>query len=222
MTDSERLLGKLLRRDRLIFYLALATVLVVCWVWLILGAGMSMSAIDMTRMAGMDGWLMQQAQWTLGYAALMFSMWWIMMIAMMLPSAAPVLLLYMRLVANSAHRDRQLSPVASFAAGYLLAWGLFSALATALQWAMEASRTMSPMLEVTHVWLAAAILIGAGLWQLTPLKAVCLRHCRSPLGFLMGSFRAGPGGALRMGIEHGAYCLGCCWFLMGLLFSAVS
>ena len=85
---------------------------------------------------------------------------------------------------------------------------------------METARLMSPMLllETANVWIGVAILVGAGLWQLTPLKTMCLRHCRSPLGFLMGNWRAGRLGALRMGFEHGVYCLGCCWFLMGLLF----
>jgi predicted metal-binding membrane protein len=83
---------------------------------------------------------------------------------------------------------------------------------------MESARLLSPMLETTSHWLGAGILIAAGLWQLTPLKAVCLRHCRTPLGFLIGNWRAGRLGALRMGLEHGAYCLGCCWFLMALLF----
>ena len=105
-----------------------------------------------------------------------------------------------------------------FAAGYLLVWGSFSAIATVLQWSLESARLLSPMLETTSRWLGAGILIAAGLWQLTPLKAMCLRHCRTPLGFLIGHWRAGPLGALRMGLEHGAYCLGCCWFLMALLF----
>ena len=109
-------------------------------------------------------------------------------------------------------------PTIVFAAGYLLAWGSFSAVATALQWGMESARMLSPMLVTTNHWLGAAILVAAGLWQLTPLKAACLRHCRTPLGFLIGNWRAGRLGALRMGLEHGAYCLGCCWFLMALLF----
>ena len=101
---------------------------------------------------------------------------------------------------------------------FSVAWGCFSVVAAGLQWALEAARLMSPMLQTANVWLGAAILVGAGLWQLTPLKTMCLRHCRSPLGFLIGNWRAGRLGALQMGLEHGAYCLGCCWFLMALLF----
>ena len=91
----------------------------------------------------------------------------------------------------------------TFATGYLIAWAGFSVLATGLQWASETARLMSPMLQTVNVWLGAAILLGAGLWQLTPLKTTCLRHCRSPLGFLIGSWRTGRLGAFRIGLEHG-------------------
>ena len=211
------MLESVLRRDWLVLGAGLVAVLALAWTWLVLGAGMDMTAVEMTRMAGMDGWMMRPAVWTPGYAALMVSMWWVMMVAMMLPSAAPVLLLHAR-VSRHRHATAPFSPTAAFAAGYLVAWGGFSVVATALQAAMEAARLMSPMLETTNVWLGAATLIAAGAWQLTPLKTVCLRHCRTPLGFLMGRWRDGAGGAFRMGLEHGAYCLGCCWFLMALLF----
>jgi predicted metal-binding membrane protein len=109
-------------------------------------------------------------------------------------------------------------PTGIFAAGYLTAWGGFSALATGLQWELEQLDLLSPMMVTTSYWVGGAILIAAGVWQLTPVKGVCLRHCRSPLSFLVQSWRPGRLGALRMGLEHGTYCLGCCWFLMGLLF----
>ena len=91
-------------------------------------------------------------------------------------------------------------------------------LAAGLQWGLERTKLLSPMLETTNMWLGAGILAAAGLWQLTPIKRVCLQHCRSPLRFLLGRWRPGRRGAFRMGLEHGAYCLGCCWFLMALLF----
>jgi predicted metal-binding membrane protein len=109
-------------------------------------------------------------------------------------------------------------PTGAFAAGYLLVWGGFSHFAVALQWGLEAARLLSPMLETSERWLGAAFLVAAGLWQLTPLKARCLSQCRSPLSFLMTRWRPGRAGALRMGLEHGLFCLGCCWFLMALLF----
>ena len=211
-------LQALLRRDRLVLVAGLVTIIVMAWVWLLAGAGMEMSAIQMTAMAGMDGWLMQPAVWTTAYAALIFAMWWVMMVAMMLPSAAPMLLLFARINRKDKAASTSLVPTALFTGGYLLAWGAFSLVATALQWALESARLLSPMLVAANHWLGAAILIAAGVWQLTPLKAMCLGHCRTPLGFLVGHWRAGNLGAVRMGLEHGAYCLGCCWFLMALLF----
>lgn len=212
------MLEAVLRRDRWVLLAALIVILTLAWGWLLAGAGMDMSAVEMTAMAGMDGWLMQSAVWSPAYAALIATMWWVMMVAMMLPSAAPMLLLFARVNRKDKSVDAPLVPTALFAAGYLVAWGGFSVIATGLQWGLESLRLLSPMLETTNRWLGAGILIAAGLWQLTPLKARCLSHCRSPLGFLAQHWRAGPAGALRMGLEHGAHCLGCCWFLMALLF----
>lgn len=205
-------------RDRLVLVAGLVLVVAMAWAWLLAGAGMPMSAVDMTAMAGMDGWLMQPAVWSPAYAVLIFAMWWVMMVAMMLPSAAPMLLLFARVNRKDKAAGVSLVPIVLFAAGYLLSWGGFSAAATALQWGLESARLLSPMLVVTHRWLGAALLLAAGLWQLTPLKAVCLRHCRTPLGFLVGHWHPGRLGALRMGLEHGVFCLGCCWVLMALLF----
>lgn len=199
--------------ERLALLVGVAGVAALAWVWLILGAGMEMSAIEMTAMAGMDGWLMRPTVWTPNYAALMGSMWFVMMTAMMLPTAAPMLRLFTRMAGEDVAWKG-----AAFVSGYLTIWGGFSFAATALQWALETLRLLSPMLETTHIYLGAAILVAAGTWQLTPLKAACLRHCRSPLGFLMGGWGPGAGGAFRLGFRHGAYCLGCCWALMALLF----
>lgn len=225
-------LERILRQDRLVVIAALAAVVAIAWVWLILGAGTGMSAVGMTRGSGMPAagtmggmssagamgaMVMTPAVWTPGYAVLMLLMWWVMMAAMMLPAAAPMILLFARV--NCGQKGaRPYVPTAMFAAGYLLAWGGFSALATALQWGLEHSGLLSPMMVTTSWWLGGAILLAAGVWQLTPVKNVCLRHCRSPLGFLMQGWRPGRWGALRMGLEHGSFCLGCCWFLMGLLF----
>ena len=229
MTTTNRSLGapdpsaleRVLRQDRLILVGALAIIVAIAWVWLVLGAGTGMSAVGMTRRSGMPdvgAMMMQRAVWTPGYAGLMFAMWWVMMVAMMLPSAAPMLLLFARLNRNEKAGDRPYVPTAIFAAGYLAAWGGFSALATCLQWALERVGLLSPMMVTTSYWLGGILLLLAGIWQLTPMKNVCLRHCRSPLSFLVQSWRPGHWGAWRMGVEHGSYCLGCCWFLMGLLF----
>jgi predicted metal-binding membrane protein len=145
-------------------------------------------------------------------------MWWVMMVAMMLPSAAPMLLLYARVTSEGRSSRSSLISTSMFTGGYLLAWGGFSVVAVTLQWTLESARLLSPMLETTNKWLGAGILICAGLWQLTPMKGVCLRHCRTPFGFLANNWREGNRGALLMGLEHGAWCLGCCWALMALLF----
>jgi predicted metal-binding membrane protein len=219
VTDDTAL-EAVLRRDRQVVVAALVFVIALSWIWILLGAGTGMSAVGM--LAGPDAnsmaAMMTPAVWTLGYAGIMFSMWWVMMAAMMLPSAAPILLLFARINRKQKAGGRPFVPTGIFAAGYMVAWGGFSVLATTLQWVLERLGLLSPMMVTTDYWLGGAILIAAGLWQLTPIKSMCLRHCRSPMGFLVQSWRPGTGGAFRMGLEHGTFCLGCCWFLMGLLF----
>jgi predicted metal-binding membrane protein len=219
VTDTT-VLEAVLRRDRVVVFAALVAVIVVAWVWIVLGAGTGMSAVAMTQMAGTSDMdlMMARAVWTPAYAALIFAMWWVMMVAMMLPGAAPMLLLFARANRAQKARDRPYVATGIFAAGYLAAWGGFSALAALLQAGLEQLDLLSPMMTTTSWWLGGAILLAAGLWQLTPVKRVCLRHCRSPLSFLAQKWRPGRLGAFRMGLEHGTFCLGCCWFLMGLLF----
>jgi predicted metal-binding membrane protein len=220
VTDTTILEG-VLRRDRMIVGAALVGVIAIAWIWIVIGAGTGMSTVGMTRrsgMPGMTGMMMEPAAWTLAYAAVMFVMWWVMMAAMMLPGAAPILLLFARVNRAEKAGNRPFVGTGIFAAGYLAAWGGFSMLTTGLQWGLEQLGLLSSMMMTTSYWLGGAILIAAGVWQLTPVKAVCLRHCRSPLSFLTQSWRPGRLGAFRMGLEHGTFCLGCCWFLMGLLF----
>jgi predicted metal-binding membrane protein len=219
VTDTT-VLETVLRRDRWVVVSALVAVIVAAWVWILVGAGTGMSAVAMTQMAGMPDMdmMMARAVWTPEYAGLILAMWWVMMVAMMLPGAAPMLLLFARVNRAQKARDRPYVATGVFAAGYLMAWGGFSALAAAVQWGLEQLDLLSPMMTTTSYWLGGAILLAAGAWQLTPIKGVCLRHCRSPLSFIAQKWRPGRLGAFRMGIEHGAFCLGCCWFLMGLLF----
>jgi predicted metal-binding membrane protein len=220
-TDTT-ILEEVLRRDRRLLVVALVAVIAIAWIWIALGAGSGMSAVDTIRrseMPSMAGMLMEPAAWTWGYAGLMFAMWWVMMVAMMLPSAAPILLLFARIYRSERAGSRPFVPTGIFAAGYLAVWGGFAALATGSQWELERLGLLSPMTMMTaNYWLGGAVLVAAGLWQLTPIKGVCLRHCRSPLSFLVQHWRRGWLGAFSMGLEHGMYCLGCCWFLMGLLF----
>ncbi len=156
--------------------------------------------------------------WTPGYFLLMFIMWWVMMVAMMLPAAAPMILMFATVNRKNRERGDAAVPTGIFAASYILTWGVFSFLATMLQWSLEAASLLSPMMESASIPFGAALLIGAGIYQMTPLKYACLRHCRSPLHYLAHKWRSGTGGAIRMGLEHGSFCLGCCWVLMGLLF----
>ena len=207
-------LEAILRRDRLIVAVALVSVVAFCWLYLLVGAGMDMS--------------MAAPEWTPGYTLLMFVMWWLMMIAMMLPSAAPMVLLHATVTRNGSPPDHDAEPTASsgqlfqstitFVAGYIAMWGAFSLVAVAAQWMLQREGFLSPMMTATSRLLGSGLLLAAGLWQLTPLKAVCLRRCRSPIGFLSTHWRTGTRGAFGMGIKHGGYCLGCCWFLMALLF----
>jgi predicted metal-binding membrane protein len=149
-------------------------------------------------------------------------MWWIMMIAMMTPSAAPTILLFARVHRHSATGAQAAggaAPTGWFAAGYLAAWLVFSAAATVLTFVLQRFDLVTATLMGSQSrWLSGSLLIAAGLYQLSPLKDRCLAHCRSPAAFLSQHWRAGIGGAFRLGLLHGAYCVGCCWLLMALLF----
>jgi predicted metal-binding membrane protein len=144
-----------------------------------------------------------------------------MMVAMMLPSASPLVLLYGRVVRRAAAEGRILharTAIACFASGYLTIWILFSLLAVFLQWGLERAGATSAMMSLGATPLSGALLVAAGLYQLTPLKTVCLKHCRGPAAALAAQWRPGLSGAWRMGLVHGTYCLGCCAVLMLLLF----
>jgi predicted metal-binding membrane protein len=141
-----------------------------------------------------------------------------MMIAMMVPSAAPVVLIHAAIGRKRPKEDRPLAATALFAAGYLVVWAGFSLVATGLQRGLESIGVVTGMMEIASPAVAGLVLVAAGLYQLTPLKEACLRHCQQPVVFILHHWRPGGGGAFRMGLEHGGYCLGCCWFLMALLF----
>ena len=171
-------------------------------------------------MSGMDMSGMQPAlhEWTFREGLLLFVMWAVMMVAMMLPSAAPMILLFSRIGASRATRGSRHTPVAFFVAGYLLVWWGFSAIAALIQWSLHSAALLSADMRMAGTVAGAVILIAAGVYQWLPVKHTCLTHCRSPLGFLTTSWREGRAGALRMGITHGAFCAGCCWLIMALLF----
>ena len=146
-------------------------------------------------------------------------MWAVMMTAMMLPSAAPLILLYASAMRRNPAVQAPARRIYALAAGYVFVWTLFSVAATALQRVLAARLVLTPMMEPATPIAGAAILAIAGVYQLTPLKRACLRTCRSPLGFMMQRWRDGVAAAFRLGAAHGTYCLGCCWALMLILFA---
>ena len=198
-------LERVLRGDRTITVALLILVAGGSWGYIFLGAGMELPDMVTTR-----------GVWDLDYAVVMLVMWWMMMLAMMLPSAAPMILMFA--AQNRTSSDGSIGTVLAFVAAYVLSWGTFSLLATLLQWGLEKTELLSSMMASTDAVLGALLLTAAGIWQLTPLKHACLRHCRSPLSFFLHKWRTGPSGAFKMGLEHGMFCLGCCWLLMALLF----
>ncbi|HET6632268.1 MAG TPA: DUF2182 domain-containing protein [Rhodanobacteraceae bacterium] len=221
-----------LPRHRAIVIAALVILGALSWAWLWTGAGMGMSVLEMTRLSLFPHTLAARAAGTAMAPAagwlLVAAMWWVMMIAMMTPSAAPLVLLHARVL---RHATQQSGGVAALAwpgaviasscvvCGYLVAWLLLSLAAAGLQLALARSGLLSPLLLSSRsALLSAGVLVAAGLYQLSPLKQTCLRHCRAPAQFLAGRWRPGPLGALATGIEHGAWCIGCCWLLMALLF----
>lgn len=176
----------------------------------------------MSSAAQQDNMMMQMgmsmaARWTAADVLFTFAMWVVMMVGMMAGSALPVLLLFAGAHARRGGRRTPLI-VLMFASGYVVVWVGFSASATLAQWALHHAALLSAQLAASSPRVGGAILCAAGLYQLTPAKRACLAHCRSPLGFLISHWRDGTAGALRMGMRHGAYCVGCCWALMGVLF----
>jgi predicted metal-binding membrane protein len=147
-------------------------------------------------------------------------MWAEMMVAMMIPSAAPMILTFAGVNRKRRAQERPYVPTTVFILGYLAVWTAFSALAAVAQWALHGWALLSSMMVSTSPVLGGTLLIAAGLFKWTPLKNVCLTHYRSPLSFLMTGWRESLAGAFCMGVKHCAYCTGCCWFLMALLLVA--
>jgi predicted metal-binding membrane protein len=213
-----------LRRDRMVVLAALGALVVLAWAYVLcLAAAMDGDHTAMTDMSGMD--MVEMAgpslrAWGATEFTFLFFMWAAMMVGMMLPSVAPMVLIYAR-VARQAHaQGKPFAPTAWFAGGYLLAWTIFALLATVVQRALEHALLLTPMMVSASTAVGGAILIAAGVYQWTPLKDACLSQCQSPLLFIQrhGGFRREPTAALRLGTKHGLYCIGCCWALMALLF----
>ncbi|MER8981224.1 DUF2182 domain-containing protein [Mesorhizobium sp. M0870] len=227
-------LEAVLRRDRAVVTAALVVIAVLAWAYVLwLAATMVMPGSPLPDggggdMAGMDmgGMDMGAAMapgfrpWALGDFAFTFTMWAVMMVGMMTPSVAPMLLLYAGVGRKARADGRPIASTGWFFAGYLAVWVAFSLLATGAQWLLARLALLDPSMATVSAILGGLVLIAAGLYQWTPMKGVCLRQCQAPIAFLAshGGFRSAPLGALRLGMDHGAYCLGCCWALMALLF----
>ena len=217
MPDSENvvLIRSLPWQDKVAILTLLGVVTILAWLYLVdMAMGMDMGSM----MTGDSGGMMMMREWDSSYFIAMLLMWVIMMIGMMVPTAVPMALIYAAISRKAAQQGITLVPTSTFVSGYVVMWSLFSLAATLAQWSLDEAALLSPMMVSNSPLLGASLLIVAGLYQLTPYKDACLKHCREPARFISQSWKPGTWGAFRMGLEHGAYCIGCCWILMGLLF----
>lgn len=198
------------RRDFIAVIASLGGITLLSWLYLI------NMASDMSVPDSMSA--MQISTWNLSYFWAMYVMWAVMMVGMMLPSVTPMVLIYAGVARKSGAQGVPVGPTGAFVSGYIAMWAVFSLLATMTQWGLAQAALLSPMMVSNSVGLGSALLIAAGIYQWLPIKNTCLDHCRSPVHFISTHWRPGAIGAFKMGLSHGAFCLGCCWVLMTLLF----
>lgn len=206
------MLESALHRDRLVVVAGLFVLTALAWAYLVwLAEGMRMPV------AGM---VVAERAWSPTEFVLVFVMWSVMMVGMMTPSAAPMILIYARVGRQATLQGKSLAATGFFATGYLLAWVTFSLVATLAQWSLHKGLLLTPMMASASAAFSGAVLVAAGVYQWTPAKQACLRHCQTPIAFILqhGGFRRTPRGSLVLGFRHGLYCIGCCWTLMALLF----
>lgn len=206
------LAAKLPRRDLVAITASLGGITLLSWVYLV------KMAREMTAPGSLCLAAMQLHRWDAGYFWMMFWMWAVMMVGMMVPSAAPMIFMYAAVARKAQRQGTPIAPTGAFTAGYLFMWTVFSFLATLAQWQLDKAALLSPMLVARSPRVGAGLLVAAGVYQWLPAKDSCLAHCRSPFHFLSTHWRPGSAGAFRMGIAHGLFCIGCCWALMLLLF----
>lgn len=209
MTSLERAVTK----DRVIVITSLVVLAAAAWAYTGYLAW-EMEGMDM----GPEMVMPQMQTWTLIDLLLLFVMWTVMMVAMMVPSAAPMVLMFANVQRQRQKQQRPFVSTGVFLLGYLIIWTAFSLITTLAQWGLHSTALLSPMMISTSSLFGGVLLMAAGIFQWTPLKHTCLKHCRSPLGFITTDWRDGTWGALIMGLRHGSYCTGCCWALMALLF----
>lgn len=208
-------LDRIARRDRAVIIAALALVVGMAW-WQLVSLASDMGGASMRASMAMP----QAGEWSPLQPAALFVMWCVMMAAMMLPSAAPMIILFASVTRRRRECGSPAAPTVLFVAGYLMVWTAFSAIAVLGQIALHRAALLSPQMATTSRVVGGALLVAAGVYQWMPFKRRCLTHCRSPFAFFGAEWREGRIGALTMGWRHGNYCLGCCWAIMGLLFVA--
>ncbi len=205
-------LEPVLKRDRAVAAAGIVTIAGLAWAYLVL------LALGMDEM-GPEMATAQMRSWTSADFGLMFLMWAAMMAGMMIPTASPMILMFATVNRSRRESKAPYVPTGLFMCAYLLVWTVFAAAATLGNWLLHTNDLLTAMMgSSASNYVGGGLLIAAGLFQWSPLKSVCLSHCRSPMSFLMGDWRDGAWGAVSMGLRHGSYCLGCCWALMGLLF----
>jgi len=208
--------SNLSQQDKIIVITGLLTVAALGWIY------MFYLAWAMENMHLVDIWMPPRGgerTWTAWDFILLFLMWLTMMLAMMTPTAAPMVMMFTTVNKQKKVRQQPYVSTFIFLAGYLVAWAIFSIVASAIQWPLHESGLLNPMMNSRSYLMSGGILILAGLYQWTPMKNVCLEHCRTPLGFLMTAWKDGNFGAFKMGLHHGLFCVGCCWALMAILFA---
>ena len=220
---ATRSIESILKKDRALVLTGVLAVAALAWAYLFYLAwdmreDMSQGMNAGSMPGGMSLAMTQVRSWTGVDFLLMFLMWAAMMTAMMVPTAAPMILTFATINRKRLEQQQPYVPTVVFLLGYLLVWSAFAAAATAAQWGLNWAALLSPMMASSSPFLGGGLLLAAGIFQWSSLKYACLSHCRTPLGFIMTEWREGTKGALTMGLHHGAFCLGCCWVLMALLF----
>jgi predicted metal-binding membrane protein len=204
----------LLKRDRIVIIFCLILISLLAWLYIIyLYRQMFYMNMDALFFA-----MPMTPAWTATDFILLFLMWFVMMIAMMTPSVAPLILIFAMVNRKRKEQQNPFVPTGYLLAGYFFIWAAFSLLATSLQWLLQHISLLTPEMRITSKILGGSILIVAGIFQFTPLKQACLNYCRTPVDFIHRNWKEGKTGGMRMGIENGIYCVGCCWVLMVLLF----
>lgn len=211
MIPADDWLEAVLRREGALTLLGVFVLVAIAWGYLV------RTGREMSSMAAMG--MMPMEAWTIVDVGLAAAMWAVMMVGMMLPTAAPMVLMFTSI--NRKRRAEQGPPYVDtglFTLAYIGVWGTFSVAAALAQWGLQATALLSEDAMRATPLVGAALLVAAGIYQLTPLKYACLKRCQTPIGFILSEWREGRGGAFVMGVRHGVFCLGCCWVLMALLF----